>query len=120
MVVDNKHNDIHTPWLNIEKLQKGSQSTIKHTITNHTAITVSNGSYSEILGIDAAPWIISTNNKQNHITVGSLSPGAKHIQSFYRKEILGLLGIIQELVRFCKNGTLHKEVVSLCVMEYQL
>ena len=49
-----------TPWLNVDKLHKGSQSAIKHAIINHTAVAVSDGSYSEGLGVGTASWVLST------------------------------------------------------------
>ena len=97
-----------TTWLNIEKYRKGSQRCIKEAIENDRAIAVSDGSYSVEKGTGTASWCISTQNKDNFITAGAISPGEATIQSSYRSEILGLLGILEELDQFCKVWNVTK------------
>ena len=97
----NHENKDGISWLNIQPFSKGAQSSIKRAIENNTAIAVSDGSYSEILGLGTASWIISTQNKEHLLTAGALAPGGKSIQSSYRSEILGLLGILEALHHFC-------------------
>ena len=56
------------------------------------------GSYSERLGTCTASWIISTLDKATYVTAGAISPGDPLIQSSYRTEILGVLGVLEELL----------------------
>ena len=102
-----------TSWLNIDRMTKGSQSAIKNAIINETAIAVSDGSYSERKGIGTASWIIATQNKQNLVTAGAISSGTKQIQSSYRSEILGLMGILEALVEFCHTWKITKGCCSV-------
>ena len=74
---------------------------------NHRALAVSDGSYSPDLGIGTASWCISTQNKENLITAGALSPGDETIQSSYRSELLGLLGILEQLMLLCKQWNIQ-------------
>ena len=91
----------NTDWLNIERFQKGSAARIAKAITKGTAIAVSDGSYKESRGVGTASWVISSKDKQNIITAGALSPGSRSIQSSYRSEMVGLLGVLNFLKEFC-------------------
>ena len=94
---------IRTEWLNVEPYRTGSESKLAESLRTGTAVAVSDGSYSEELGIGTASWVISTIDKVNMITAGAYSPGAASCQSSYQSEILGLLGILEELYIRCKT-----------------
>ena len=92
-----------TPWLNVEPCRTGSERHIASALQQGTAIAVSDGSYSEDKGVGTASWVISTSDKKNMITAGAVSPGGRQYQSAYRSEILGLLGILEQLQVKCKK-----------------
>ena len=98
---DIKH--INTWWLNIDKLSEGSEYRIAEEIRQGRAVAVSDGSYSEDKGKGTASWIITTMDRQNYVTAGAISPGGKEIQSSYRSEILGILGVLEELLYICQK-----------------
>ena len=102
------HSTVMTPWLNVDTYRKGAERAIKHAIENNRAVAVSDGSYAPNLGIGTASWCISTQNKANLLTAGAISPGPTHIQSSYRSEILGLLGVLEGLTNFCAKWNIQK------------
>lgn len=92
---------LNTWWLNVDKLQQGSQYKLTEAIRQGRALAVSDGSYSEEEGRGTASWMITTTDKLNYVTAGALSPGGREIQSSYRSEILGILGILEEVHNIC-------------------
>ena len=93
--------EISTESLNIDKYQQGSKKKLADAILRGTAVAVSDGSFSETMGTGTASWIISTADKANCVTAGAISPGEPQIQSSYRTEILGVLGVLEELLNIC-------------------
>ena len=100
---DTNDKAIETWWLNIDKLKQSSEYRLAEAIRNNRAIAVSDGSYSEELGKGTASWMITTNDRINYVTAGAISPGQQQIQSAYRSEILGILGILEEIHSICKK-----------------
>jgi hypothetical protein len=96
-----------TPWLHISKLNSGSMMQLASDIRRGKAIAVSDGSYSELKGIGTASWVLSTASNTSFITAGAISPGPPNIQTSYRSEILGLLGILEALDNFCTKWDIH-------------
>ena len=90
-----------TSWLNVDTYKSGSKRQLAYALEQGTVIAVSDGSYLESEGIGTASWVISTMDKKNMITAGARSPGDASIQSSYKSELLGLLGILEELDSRC-------------------
>ena len=93
--------DNRTDWLYIDPYRTGSERKLATSIRNGTAIAVSDGSFSEDLGQGTASWVITTMDKKNLSTAGAIAPGPASCQSPYRSEMLGLLGILEELYYRC-------------------
>ena len=96
-------NNSFVSWLNVDRYRAGSERKLADDIINGTALAVSDGSYSEEKGTATASWIISTVDKRNWLTAGAISPGPSLIQSSYRAEMLGILGIMEELQHICNR-----------------
>ena len=117
-------------WITIEGLTQTKQSQtsttslslftapnwLYHTYNNHndvdpliaslqngTAIAVSDGSYSEELGLGGSASILSNPATTSAIQVTSLSPGLPTIQSAYRSELVGILASFQLIYDICKK-----------------
>ena len=111
---DNGSNDIkRTEWLNIERIRRGATQRLVQAIKTNCALAVSDGSYIETKGIGTASWIISTFDKTAFITAGALSPGNKEIQSAYRSEILGILGVLEELYAICVENNISSGMCTI-------
>ena len=100
---DKNQSKDRTEWLYIDPFISGSERRLAESITAGTAIAVSDGSYSEDKGVGTASWTLSTQDKTHLVTAGATSPGPIECQSSYRSEILGLLGILEELNDRCKR-----------------
>ena len=100
---NNSITEDRTPWLNVDTYKSGSERHLATALQNGTAIAVSDGSYLESEGIGTASWVLSTRDKKNMVTAGARSPGDASIQSSYRSELLGLLGILEELDSRCRK-----------------
>ena len=98
---DVEETQARTRWLNVDKYSKGPMSKIQQAILNGTLIAVSDGSYNENKGLGTASWILSTQDRTAFITAGAISPGNPEIQTSYRSEILGILGILEEVDAMC-------------------
>ena len=110
-----KDNTLSTLWLNVEKYQSGSVRKIAEAIENGTAIAVSDGSYVEDRGVGSASWIISSKTKEHYVTAGAISPGPRSIQSSYRSEVLGLLGILENVYNICHTWNItHGKCTIFC------
>ena len=101
--VDDNNSQIRTGWLHVDELKKGSEYRLCESIRHGKAIAVSDGSFSDEVGKGTASWIISTLDKHDYITAGALSPGGKDVQSAYRSEVLGLLGVLEEIYNLCER-----------------
>ena len=102
-----------TTWLNVSPYKTGSESKLANALKNGLATAVSDGSYSEKRGIATASWILSTVDKKCSLTAGCVSPGQPEIQSSYRAEILGLLGIIERLYLLCNKWNINKGACTI-------
>ena len=100
---NSKGTNIRTQWLNVDPCRTGSVRLLVNALKRGSAIAVSDGSYLEEKGVGTASWVISTDDKKNMITARAISPGQARYQSSYRSEILGLLGILEELDAICKT-----------------
>ena len=98
---------LRTEWLNIDKHRQGSMYSLATSIRKGLAIAASDGSYMENTGQGTASWIITTGNTTNFISAGAISLGPNEIQNSYRSELLGLLGILEELVYLCQSENIQ-------------
>ena len=98
-----KTSKILTSWLNVAPYRQGSESKLANDIKKGRAIAVCDGSYSSNRGIATASWIITSGDKASSTTAACISPGSSEIQSSYRAEILGLLGILEKLHSICSK-----------------
>ena len=72
-------------------------------LTEDGLIAVSDGSYNKKLGLGSAAWIISSTCGKYRLSGGGLVPGHREIQSAYRSETAGILGIMIAIIKYLQN-----------------
>ena len=105
---DESPNTKRTEWLNIDRTTKGANSILAKALINGQALAVSDGSYKEDKGLGSASWIISTKDKKYYTTAGCICPGTEEIQSSYRSELVGVLGILEEIDYLCNKWNIKE------------
>ena len=80
---------------------------------------MNDGIYSERKGKGTAAWVITSPDKSSLITASAISPGKEEMQSSYRSELLGILGILEDLNNICVRNDIKKSSVRWHAMDYQ-
>ena len=87
-------NDLLCNWFTSSFSSSASTSSLLHHLTNGTALGVSDGSFYPSHKVGACAWIISTPDGNEWVKGGGIIPGPSHVQSAYRSELGGLLGLL--------------------------
>ncbi len=90
---------IEKSWSMKNFVSTDNEEVIADTLHSETAIAVCNGSYKQ--GKGSLAWVKEGVTSRGRIKGWNWVPGSTHVQSSYRSELSGLLGIVSFIVELC-------------------
>jgi hypothetical protein len=103
----------NTTWLYQDMQGPTDPLHFKQSIETGNVIAVSDGSFLNEQQAGSAGWYIEDRQELQQLRGSIPSPGSKDSQCSHRSELVGLLGIISHINRFCSQHNVHHGTISV-------